>query len=400
MNFQVSFYRKIAYILAIAVLLIPLAALSQPATTGRSGDPAGNSPGGKLSRLRSEYNLSQAELGEIDPASEAMKLSTLGLRGVAANYLWISAMHYQKVQDYSNFEATLNQIARIQPNFLRVLDFEAHNLTYNTSVEFDDVQDRYDWVKRGIAFLIRGVHYNRDEPGLLYQIGWFLGQKVGTADEKKQYRRYYRDDKELHQQFSGEGIRMDDSLSFDGKDRKPDSWYTGALWYLKAEDHAVDAKTGKSRLRLKTPLIFFNARPMSLAHGASDVESDYGVFGEPAQQDWRRAAELLDSFGEREIPTSLGFSVFLNRVKPLADKQTGLREELDQLTPGKREQMRKQKIDELPPGERAIYDKPAKERTVDEQNRFYYAIKNKVVSGNEDQLISATATGARARVPS
>ena len=96
MNRLTSFQRKIAYIAAIAVLLLPLAALSQPATVGEGGGTAG----GKLSQLRIRYNLAQARLGEIDPASETMKLATLGLRGVAANILWGWANYYKKVEDW------------------------------------------------------------------------------------------------------------------------------------------------------------------------------------------------------------------------------------------------------------------------------------------------------------
>src|SRR5688572_16069757 len=138
MNFQnPSFVRKVVYLAAIAILLLPIAYLSQPATITRGEGGTSGSAGGKLAKLRVEYNLSQAELGEIDPASETMKLATLGLRGVAVNALWISALHYQKTKDFNNLELTVKQIIRLQPNFLKVWDFQAHNLSYNTSVEFD-----------------------------------------------------------------------------------------------------------------------------------------------------------------------------------------------------------------------------------------------------------------------
>ena len=68
MSRNAAFVRKIAYIGAIALLLLPIAAISQPATLnpGKTEHYAG----GLLSQLRSRYNLAQAELGEIDPASE------------------------------------------------------------------------------------------------------------------------------------------------------------------------------------------------------------------------------------------------------------------------------------------------------------------------------------------
>ena len=185
---------------AIALFLLPIAALSQPAAIdpGKPGQLGRRQAG---AAARGQYNIAQAELGEIDPASETMKLSTLGLRGVAANILWGWANYYKKIEDWDKLEMTVNQIIRLQPNFVEVWDFQAHNLSYNVSVEFDDYRMRYQWVKKGIEFLILGSHYNRDEPGILRQVGWFTGQKIGRADEHKQFRRLFRDDKDFHQTF-------------------------------------------------------------------------------------------------------------------------------------------------------------------------------------------------------
>src|SRR5262245_5267618 len=110
MNRNQAFVRKVIYIAAIALLLLPLSTLSQPATVGPKDKPKLSSPGGKLSQLRAEYNLAQAELGEIDPSSEAMKLSTFGMRGVAVNILWGWAHHYKRVEDWDKVELTVNQI--------------------------------------------------------------------------------------------------------------------------------------------------------------------------------------------------------------------------------------------------------------------------------------------------
>ena len=88
--------------------------------------------------MRASYGLSQAELGEIDPASETMKMATLGLRGVATNLLWTKANRYKKTESWDKLSATLNQIAKLQPNYITVWEFQAHNLSYNVSAEFDD----------------------------------------------------------------------------------------------------------------------------------------------------------------------------------------------------------------------------------------------------------------------
>ena len=153
MSERTSFYRKIGYAVAIMVLLFPLAWLSMPATT--------STPGGELAQLRTQYQLGQANIGEIDPASETMKLATLGLRGVAVNALWEKANYYKKVEDWTNLTATLEQLAKLQPNFITFWKFQAWNLTYNVSVEFDDYHDRYYYVRRGIQFLQEGEQFGQ-----------------------------------------------------------------------------------------------------------------------------------------------------------------------------------------------------------------------------------------------
>ena len=47
---------------------------------------------------------------------------------------------------------------------------------------------------KGINFIIGGTKYNANEPRLLYDIGWFISQKIGRADEHKQYRKLFKED--------------------------------------------------------------------------------------------------------------------------------------------------------------------------------------------------------------
>jgi len=89
--------------------------LSQPADS--------SSPGGTLARLRTAFGLSQANLGEVDPTSETIRLATLGLKNIAATLLWDRANHYKKVEDWTNLSATLEQLTKLQPELLFGLGF-------------------------------------------------------------------------------------------------------------------------------------------------------------------------------------------------------------------------------------------------------------------------------------
>jgi hypothetical protein len=350
-----SFVRKVTYITALAVLLLPLSYLSQPEAVSQ-GKVVG---GGRLAELRRKHNLSQAELGEVDPASESMRLALFGLHGVAANILWGLANEYKKKKNWEAVDATSKQIVKLQPNFKSVWDFQAHNLSYNISVEFDNFEHRYLWVKKGIEFLILGTHYNRDEPILYWHLGWYTGQKIGVSDEKVQFRRLFRTDKEFHDLFRQNGCDVDKALGADGK---PDNWFAAHEWFMIGQK-AADER-GRP-IRGKSPLIFHNQPAMSVINGAAAMEKD-GHLGERAQLKWKEAADEFHRYGGRPIPSSWGHPIKLNDLETLEQRAKDLEAQLDALAPGVRDQLKAKKAESLSKDERAVWDKKPADRTVAE----------------------------------
>ena len=149
-------------------------------------------PGGKLAQLRSEAKLGQADLGAIDPASETIRWPRSAFAAWPSTCCGTRPTSTRRPKTGPSFEATLEQLARLQPYFIKVWKYQAWNLTYNVSVEFDDYHDRFYYVKQGINYLKDGIKYLRDNPTLLDDLGWFFGNKVGRADEHVQYRRCSR----------------------------------------------------------------------------------------------------------------------------------------------------------------------------------------------------------------
>ena len=130
-------------------------------------------------KLRTEARLGQADLGAIDPASETIRMATLGLRGIAVTMLWNKANEYKKTEDWTAFQATLEQLARLQPYFVKVWQYQAWNLSYNVSVELDNVRDRFYYVKQGIEYLQDGIDYLRDNPDAAGRPGLVHRQQGG-----------------------------------------------------------------------------------------------------------------------------------------------------------------------------------------------------------------------------
>ena len=305
----VALRRQLIYILAMVALLVPLYVLGKPSVRNKDGSESQR--GGTLAQLRSKYDLGQGDLGEIDPASESMRLATLGLRGVAATILWQRAEYYKKEKYWDRLSATLNQIAVLQPHFVKVWEFQSHNLSYNISVEFDDYRQRYQWVKRGIEYLVKGSKYNKHRTEMPYELGWFFGNKMGVADERKQFRRMYRDDKNFHQEIAATSMDLTNAEGL-GPDSKPDNWLSGRLYYERAYEMVRKENARPAR----SPLMFYRMSSSWLTKYAEGLQAEgpESNLGDPARVAWRRAAAGIKSFGDMTIQTTFGDEITLNVI--------------------------------------------------------------------------------------
>ena len=325
---QRLFLRKIIYLMAMAVLLMVLAWLGQPATV-RVGEEKG-SGGGVLAQMRSKHNFSEAQLGDIDPASETIKLATLGLRGVAVQVLWEKSNTYKMKKDWANLKATLEQIIRLEPHFSKVWYFQGWNLSYNVSVEFDDYRERYRWVIKGIELLKKGIRYNRNDPILYRDVAWFISQKIGRADESVQFRKLFKEDEDFHRE---------DEFGPARPLEQRDNWLVGKDWYLRAENviHQIDPVDPTKGLKKVSPVVFFANKPMCQMNYSDNLAKD-GIFGEKARLAWIEAGDDWEQFGHVPLPGSdPDMYVHLNDKEKLLAEHKALLDELEKTQPGLRE---------------------------------------------------------------
>ncbi|MDZ4657075.1 MAG: hypothetical protein SH868_05795 [Bythopirellula sp.] len=347
MNENSSFHRKIIYVVLLAILLFPISQLGSPSTL--------EDKGGKLAQLRKEYELGQSDLGEIDPASETIRMATLGLRGIAVSMLWSKANEFKKKEDWTNFRATLEQLAKLQPYFISFWKYQAWNLTYNVSVELDDIRDRFAYVLRGINFLKEGTKYNRDNPHLLAELGWFIGNKIGRADEHVEYRRLFKADDDFQNSFH------------DGNPpplEQRDNWLVSRGIYEQSIS-VVDDK--KKSIGQKNPTTFFAAPAMSQINYAEAIEED-GVFQERARAAWRSAANLWRDYGNREMRSSRGSMIRLGDLTRWELEVRKLQSEFDALSMGVRAELVAEKRAKLPAATLAAMGVPENLRSEQQRN--------------------------------
>ena len=369
-----SFWRKVIYISIIGLLLLPLSMLGQPSTKSAGSDlPDG---GGVLAQMRQQEGLAQSSLGDIDPASETMKLATLGLKGVAVTILWDNANTYKDEENWEAFSATVNQIIKLQPNFITVWEYQAHNIAYNVSVEFDDYQARYDWVKKGLDFLIQGLAYIRRDYKILRNLGFFYGSKIGRSDERLQFRAMFRRDRDYHEML-GDYIPMGSEVS---TLYGIDNWLVAKQWYDKAEDKVRD---GVANLK-SSHLMFYKDAPSQLRNCAMDLEEEFRP-EEPARRKWSEALEAWNEYGNRALLTSWETELRLNDKATALEEFRRLQAALDQLAPGVRDQLLQERRKKLSPEQMAAFDKEPSKRTLEE---VYLAMEAEGLVRVEDQEVA------------
>ncbi|MEX2186405.1 MAG: hypothetical protein WD875_06415 [Pirellulales bacterium] len=369
MNPQRLAIRKVVYLCIVAVLLFPLVWIGRPS--------APNSQGGKLAAIRSDARIGQSHFGEIDPAAESARLATFGMQGFASMVLWSQANEYKKKENWTAFEATLNQLAKIEPHFVSVWKFQAHNMSYNIAAEFADYRHRYAWTKKGIEFLKEGRKYNEHDPRLLHEIGWFICQKIGRSDEKQEFRRMF--------------------LEEEGRD----NWLVGRDWYLSAQRLADAQRRPVPGLGRS---VFHSSPAFAQIYYAMAIEEDGLPWDEldglpyarreaviaqhldrwrqawiGAADDWFRAA---DSLGNRGFTAGQAFVVRMNdrdehdrRLQEVADK-------LYALAPGAAEELlgRADHREYLFEEDTQALETPRGQRTPEQRRRLAYAVARLVLS--------------------
>lgn len=366
MNKNKSFQHKVIYGVCMIVILIAVSLISRPATSDQ--------PGGMLAQMRRDYHISDAQLGKVDPASEAMRLSLLGLDGVAITFLWSNLNEYQKTEQYTLMEATAKTISYLNPHLLKVWEFQAWNLSYNVSREFDNYEHRYLWVKRGINYHMDGTEYNYNEPRMMNSIAHFFGNKFGNADEKVQYRELFPEDDLFHDEIQKhlEGTAYSVTQDAEGvQEGKPDHWLVARLWDKWATE-VVD--NGLGSIGAMSPTIFYQYPAKRLMNFGEAIEKE-GHISEKAQAAWAQAHEEWKVYGDHELPSTYGIPIKLNDSDRLAKEISEADKKFDEEYGEYSTQVKNEKIAKLPESTQKALDTPEEDRT-EEQIQEIKSVQN------------------------
>lgn len=266
--------RKLVYLAGIVVLLIPAIMLGMPNTGAENS-------GGKLAELRQTYRLGESTLGDVDPTSAAMNLVLLGLRGVAANLLWMEHDEQKRTKNWAEMRATAESIIMLQPHYLKVWRYHGWDLAYNTSAEWDAVADRWYWVKEGAKFSMKGARRNDRYPDLFWEVGRILGQKIGRADEWRFFRQYFKSDPNV-EKFGG---GPDPEIATRHGREFNDNYLAAKAWYFDA-NKVEDTQDQHIMMRM-----LFRQYPARSQLDYAHALQREGYFDEKTRVAWNRAFE-------------------------------------------------------------------------------------------------------------
>lgn len=283
MNNLTSGQRKLIYMLGVILLLSISAWLGMP-SSGELGT------GGKIAIKRQEYQLGEATLGDVDPASSTMNLVLLGFRGIASSILWSEAEHYKMHKNWSQLQQTADSITLLQPHFRQVWEYQAWNLGFNVSAECDAVADRYYWVKEGAQYIMKGTRRSSHYPELQFETGRFFSQKLGKADEKEQFRDFFIHDpevvakqsKEIRDELQQMKIKNPGQYVAQNQYRDPavnpdgiDNYLEAKKWYERA-----NALTDRGLEQHRMDLPLFQAYPYHCMMDYAEAREQDGFYNE------------------------------------------------------------------------------------------------------------------------
>jgi tetratricopeptide (TPR) repeat protein len=181
-------------------------------------------------------------------------------------------------------------------------------------------------------------------------MGWFIGQKIGRADEKKQFRRLFKADDDFH-----ERDRPGRTLP------ERDNWLVAREKYLAAQQLA------DSGAPLKTTALIFHSEPMMTAINYARALEDDGVFGDAARDGWKLAGDEMRRFSVREIPTTWDVPIRLGLREAEQARAERLAADLEKLLPGRFKALEEAKRAAVTPEQKAALDTPPIDRSEAQQ---------------------------------
>lgn len=129
-----------------------------------------------------------AALSAVPPEVALANIALGGLNGLLVDFLWLRAGEQQEQGRYFEMVQTAQWIAALQPQMGKLYDFQAWNMAFNISAEFDDAGDRWRWIERGLRLLTEdGLVNDPNDPQVDLSLATIITGKVADYLDRDHY---------------------------------------------------------------------------------------------------------------------------------------------------------------------------------------------------------------------
>jgi len=95
--------------------------------------------------------------------------------------LWIRAVRQQDSARYYEQKLLCDMILKLQPTFIGVHAFQAYNMSYNLAFRAETCDDKWYWIRSGLATLEKGLERNSRHYGLWFELGYQYFDRLGEV---------------------------------------------------------------------------------------------------------------------------------------------------------------------------------------------------------------------------
>ena len=159
-----------------------------------------------LRGMQARYDLTSSPVKGVKPGVVLATTALGTFRGIIVDIVWIRMETLKGEGKFFEIVQLADLACRLAPRLSAVWDFNSWNMAYNISVELDDRNERWPWVKQGIEILRdHGIPSNPRDPKLYFSLAWIYMHKIGADSDDAHFHYKLALAQEMHEALGGSG---------------------------------------------------------------------------------------------------------------------------------------------------------------------------------------------------
>lgn len=168
-----------------------------------------------------------------------------GFRPLVVDLLWMRAEELARERRYYELLSLYNLITTVDPHFEPAWAYNSFNLAFSLSVLEDTPEQRWQWVREGLLYAMKGVEKNPDSDQCAFAVAWIFYYSV-PQDE------YYIAQVHADRRLNPEGKPiMELARLWAERASRPAPHTIYADWMLESIYRTYGERTGSPQMKLR-----------------------------------------------------------------------------------------------------------------------------------------------------